>query len=617
MSDSEEPTQKSPKQPISEDFFRRIVNAIPSMVWISHTDGNVDFFNDKWFELTGQSAASACRMGWLNVVHPDDRTRLLSSIGPPLEDRDMFEIEVRYRMSGGWYRWHMVRALRVNFSDDRDQWFGISIDINDIHASEELFEAQTRAIVATAVDGIITIDAGGIVRSVNPAVEKIFGYKDHEVLGNNISILMPEPYRSEHDHYIANYLRTGTKKIIGIGRQVEGRRKDGTTFPMDLAVSELPLADRRMFTGIVRDISDRKKAEQQMIESQRKLSTLMNNLPGAAYRCLHDRQWVMEFISDGCQSLCGYTPAEIVAGQPSWSELIQDEHEPQRNLVNSALASRTAFQLTYRIRHRSGDERWIWEQGRGIFSENGSVHAIEGLMIDITEQKKAERLAAMGQMLSGIAHESRNALQRIQAAADMLQLELDDNAEAREDLARIMRAREDLQTLFEELRGYAAPIHLDRRLTDLAEIWQQAWMHLESSRAGRKAYLHAQQTSGIDLACKVDGFRIEQVFRNLMENSLSACEDPVHIEIICQTTLHNQSPAIRVVFQDNGPGLTDEQRGRVFETFYTTKSKGTGLGMAIARRIIEAHGGVIRVIGDVNTGAGFEIIIPRAARSNQ
>ncbi len=122
-------------------------------------------------------------------------------------------------------------------------------------------EERMRAILETAVEGIITIDERGLIESLNPAAERVFGYSAHELVGQNVSVLMPPPYREGHDGYMANYLQTGHAKIIGIGREVVGRRKDGTVFPMDLAVSEVRLASRRLFTGFVRDISERRRAE--------------------------------------------------------------------------------------------------------------------------------------------------------------------------------------------------------------------------------------------------------------------------------------------------------------------------------------------------------------------
>lgn len=123
-------------------------------------------------------------------------------------------------------------------------------------------EQRMRAILETAVEGIITIDERGIVESLNPAACRIFGYQPEEMIGQNVSRLMPSPDRERHDGYLANYLRTGEARIIGIGREVTGQRKDGTNFPMDLSVCEVRLGDRRLFTGFVRDISERRQLEQ-------------------------------------------------------------------------------------------------------------------------------------------------------------------------------------------------------------------------------------------------------------------------------------------------------------------------------------------------------------------
>lgn len=128
------------------------------------------------------------------------------------------------------------------------------------------YEAQMRAILDTAVDAIITIDDRGRIESFNKAARRMFGYEPEEVIGQNVRMLMPEPYRSQHDSYLANYLRTGKAKIIGIGREVVARRKDGTLFPMDLAVSQVSLGKRRTFTGIIRDITERKRLEREVLD---------------------------------------------------------------------------------------------------------------------------------------------------------------------------------------------------------------------------------------------------------------------------------------------------------------------------------------------------------------
>lgn len=158
------------------------------------------------------------------------------------------------------------------------------------HAEQALLEseARMRAIVDTAVDAIVTIDEVGVMERVNPRAEALFGYTSAEMIGRNVSMLMPSPNRELHDEYLARYRKTGEKRIIGIGREVVGLRKDGTTFPMDLAVSEMWLGTRRMFTGIVRDITERKHAEAQRLRLLQEISSANEELTNFAYVVSHD-----------------------------------------------------------------------------------------------------------------------------------------------------------------------------------------------------------------------------------------------------------------------------------------------------------------------------------------
>lgn len=149
-------------------------------------------------------------------------------------------------------------------------------------------EARMRAIVDTAVDAIVTIDEHGIIDTMNPAGERLFGYAAAEVFGKNVSMLMPSPYREQHDGYLERYVRTGEKRIIGIGREVVGLRKDGTVFPMDLAVAEMHLGGRRMFTGMVRDISERKHAEERHARLLQEIASANEELTSFAYVVSHD-----------------------------------------------------------------------------------------------------------------------------------------------------------------------------------------------------------------------------------------------------------------------------------------------------------------------------------------
>lgn len=162
---------------------------------------------------------------------------------------------------------------------------------------------QLHAFFIHAVDGMITINARGVIQLYNPACEKIFGYTLEEVIGQNVEILMPEPYHSEHDGYLKNYHRTKDPKIIGIGREVRGKRKDGSTFPMDLAVSETWVGEEQFFCGIIRDISKRKDAEEEHRVLIEKLTDSNEELERFAYICSHDLQEPLRMISSFSEKL--------------------------------------------------------------------------------------------------------------------------------------------------------------------------------------------------------------------------------------------------------------------------------------------------------------------------
>jgi two-component system sensor kinase FixL len=164
-------------------------------------------------------------------------------------------------------RYDVEVHLQTTQFQDAPCFAAIILDVTERKLTEKaLRESQelVRAVVKTAADSIITVGQDGIVIGINPATERMFGYSEQELVGKNISVLMPEPYRSEHDSHIARYLRTGEPHIIGIGREVVGRRKDGSIFPIDLAVSEVDQLG--FFAGIIRDISERKELQRQVLE---------------------------------------------------------------------------------------------------------------------------------------------------------------------------------------------------------------------------------------------------------------------------------------------------------------------------------------------------------------
>lgn len=338
-----------------------------------------------------------------------------------------------------------------------------------MHSSQFVVE-RCRAILNTAVDAIITITDHGIMETVNPATGRMFGYQDSELIGQNVSMLMPEPHRSDHNSYLQRYNETGTAAIIGVGRRVSGRRRDGSLFPIHLAVSEFTIDDQRRFAGIIRDLSELEQVHQQLLQS--------------------------------------------------------------------------------------------------------------------------ERLVAIGQMVTGLAHESRNALQRAQGCLDMLSLDLSGQTEQLDLARRATVALQDLYRLYEEVRSYAAPIHLEVRSCDLTSIWRKEWDNLVGARGSHSIQLIENSPDHLPV-CEVDVHRIEQVFRNILENSIHACGTAGTVRITTSSTILRTVPAIRILIEDDGIGLTETAARQIFEPFFTTKQKGTGLGMAIVARIINAHSGLI------------------------
>lgn len=224
---------------------------------------------------------------------------------------------------------------------------------------------------------------------------------------------------------------------------------------------------------------------------------------------------------------------------------------------------------------------------------------------------QSERLAAIGQMMAVLTHESGNVLARGQAIVELLAEEVQDPPEVIELIDRLRKSQTDLRRLYDEVRNYSAPIRLERESRGLGSIWRQTWANVMATKDQVKQASLIEKTSGVDLTCDVDHFRLDQVFRNLFENSLTACPDAAQVEVACSDTEIYGQAAIRIEVRDNGPGLTAEQLQGVFNPFYTTKQKGTGLGMAIAKRIIDAHGGNIAASSKPASGAEFIITLPR------
>jgi PAS domain S-box-containing protein len=274
-----------------------------------------------------------------------------------------------------------LKALRQKSAE-------LKTSISERERMEEVLresETRMRAIVTTAVDGIITIDERGTVESFNPAAAQIFGYEPTEVIGQNVKILMPEPYHKEHYGYLANYLHTGKAKIIGSGREVIGRRKDGTSFPIDLAVSEVRLGDRRIFTGIVRDLTQRKQAEETLRQSEERFRIIAEATPVPV---------AITRVSDGmvlyANKQLGLTFG-LSAKEMIGRKTLDFYYNPADRQVLLDKLSKEGFLQSYEVQAKKADGTPFWVSVTIQPLIFNSESALFSVYYDITERKQHER----------------------------------------------------------------------------------------------------------------------------------------------------------------------------------------------------------------------------------
>jgi PAS domain S-box-containing protein len=341
--------------------------------------------------------------------------------------------------------------------------------------------ARWRSIVESAVDGIIVIDDRGRIEAFNPAAERLFGYSASEVIGQNVNVLMPAPYHAEHDGYLQRYFETGAKKIIGIGREVTGKRKDGTTFPLHLAVGETSAAGARKFTGILHDLSARVAMEQQLREQ-------------------------------------------------------------------------TA-------------------------------------------------LARLGEMAAVLAHEVKNPLAAVRGAIEVIGSRLPagtrDAAVVKEIVSRIDSLNElmtDLLLFARPPRPNPMPVEITMLVSSTAEL-----LHEDPALNAVRIEVH-----GAAPPVQADPGLLQIVFLNLMVNSAQAMRGVGEIKVSVEAS----NGACRIAVSDNGPGIPLEAREKIFMPFFTTKSRGTGLGLATAKRLVEAHRGTIDVRCPAQGGTTVIVQLP-------
>jgi PAS domain S-box-containing protein len=466
-------------------------------------------------------------------------------------------------------------------------------------------------LIEFALDGYLVTDLSGVICELNFTAAHLLNSRKEFLLGKPLAFFVGRDQRSAFYNEMVQVTQRGT--AIG---GLELRVCPVNRVPFHASLSSMVVSDDNGLPAglrwILRDVSARKQTEQALKAERNFADVLVNTAPTAIL--VVDTNNRVHRANPFAAALCGWEPGELVGAD--WrTALVAEQERPRADAMVKSLAAAVWAAEVFAVGARDGRHRTVaWTGKRLTQSAEQTTIMLTGQ--DVTAlhqaQQKAvqtERLAAIGQTMTGMAHEGRNALQRSHSCLALLAWKLKGQPEELDLVTRVQKALDDLLHLLEDVQGYAAPIHLERGRCDLAEVWREAWENLAPARAGRDVEL-AEDTAGVDFHCYADHFRLRQVFRNILDNALSACKDPVRIRIACRDGSLLDQPALRVSVGDNGPGLGPEQQARIFEAFYTTKVKGTGLGMAIAKRVVEAHGGRISV-GNPVGGAEIVITLPR------
>lgn len=389
--------------------------------------------------------------------------------------------------------------------------------------------------------------------------------------------------------------------------------------------------------GALLDVTEDRIVRRELQESRRALATLVRNLPGMAYRCANAANWPLEFASERAVELTGYTPAELLAGQPHYGELINLEDQPRVwSTVQESLAQRRPFHVTYRIHARSG-EKWVWEQGTGVFAADGSLACIEGFVTDISVAKRIEaELNELNQTLEdrvrertaqleaanaeleafaySIAHDLRAPMTSLAGFARLLEESLPDSQDrAGHYLGRIRGNVTRMSELTDALLSLArlSAVEMEREPVDLGELAAAAAALLREQEPGRAVDLRIQP----GLHVRGDRRLLQQVMANLVGNAFkfSRGRDAIVVEVGCRCE-PGASPVYFV--RDHGVGFDMAHAARLFGAFQrlhgASEFEGTGIGLALVRKIVQRHGGRTWAEARPGEGATFFFTLGRS-----
>jgi PAS domain S-box-containing protein len=482
-------------------------------------------------------------------------------------------------------------------------------------------------VVETVVDGVILIDAHGIVLMFNPACETLFGYRADEVIGNNVKMLMPADYRDKHDSYIDNFRRTGERKIIGIGREVTGQRKDGSIFPMGLSVGEAKREGGSIFVGTIHDLTERERAQRALRESAAMLHAVVDTAVDGVI--LIDARGSVLMLNPACERLFKYAASEVIGKNVKllMPESYRTEHD--RYVSNFLETGRRKIIGIGRevVGQRKDGSIFPMDLSVGEAKQDGESIFV-GIVHDLTDRKRteeqlvqAQRIETVGQLSGGIAHDFNNLLTVILGNAEFLADEL----KPRRDLRRLA---EDIGRAGERGAELTARLLAFGRRQTLRPVDIDCNALVESLQKLLRRTLREDIDIKTDLEpglCKAyaDVAQLESAILNLALNAQDAMASGGRLSVTtANVSLDDQyrslHPEVRpgdyvlIAVTDNGEGMPKAILDRVFEPFFTSKEvgKGSGLGLSMVYGFIKQSNGHVSLYSEPGLGTTVRMYLP-------
>ena len=611
----------------AETRYRKLVEMAPDLTCVV-TDGIITLMNSAGADmLRGNTPNEFIGKAFDDFVHPDFRSVLIEEIEHLFDERWM---PLRLIRCDGKVIDAELSALPFSDRGLKTVMLVARDTSERKRAAEALInrDVQLQGIMETVVDGIITIDERGTVQSFNKSAEKIFGYRAHEVIGHNVKMLMPAPYAGEHDGYLAKYQKSQEARIIGKGREVVGLRKNGATFPLDLAVSEFTHDGDTLFIGVVRDITERKAAEEELSESRERFELAISGAGEGIWDWnMHSDQL---YISAKIRDLTGYKKQYIKA--KSWLRLIHpdDRGDYQYRLIRHLKGETPSFFAECRLRHKDGGSRWIRISGMALRDKAGWVYRMAGSVGDITERiafqqqiieaKERAEIAnrVKTEFLANMSHELRTPLNAIIGFSDVMLSGLFGGIEPRyqEYIENIRDSGSHLLAVINDIldvsRIEAGRMELRPERTHANELVEAA-MRLIRDRA-HEAGLSLTRRLSKDLPdLMVDSQRIKQVLLNILSNAVKFT--PAGGKVVVKASVKKTGEMV-IAIHDTGIGMSEEDIAIALTPFGQVDSKlarkfeGTGLGLPLTKSFVELHGGRLEIESAPNEGTIVSVRFP-------